>query len=155
MARVAQPRHDREQPIEGRLSVRHSHGCRWDREQDFARRYGDCDAIECSTLARTSGQVDRREIRRKFVRLSGGGRRIRTIGPGREKDSRGEGDPAPSLQWRGFSICGRPPPRKVIFSDLISSLADESGRIARKRMYLRRVVDREGEILDISAHTTA
>jgi len=70
---VAQPRHDREQPIEGRLSVRHSHGCRWDREQDFARRYGDCDAIECSTLARTSGQVDRREIRRKFVRLSGGG----------------------------------------------------------------------------------
>ena len=70
MARVAQPRHDREQPIEGRLSVRHSHGCPWDREQDFARRYGDCDAIECSTLARTSGQVDRGEIRRKFVRLS-------------------------------------------------------------------------------------
>jgi len=39
----------------------------------------------------------------------------------------------------------------VIFSDLISSLADESRRIARKRMYLR-AVDREGEILDISAH---
>ena len=77
---VAQPRQDREQPIEGRLSVRHSHGCRWDREQNFARRYGDCDAIECSTLARTSGQVDRREIRRKFVRLSGGGRRIQTSG---------------------------------------------------------------------------
>jgi len=63
------------------LSVRHSHGCRWDCEQNFARRYGDCDAIECSTLARTSGQVDRGEIRRKFVRLSAGGRRIRTIGP--------------------------------------------------------------------------
>ena len=40
----------------------------------------------------------------------------------------------------------------MIFSDLISSLADESRRIARKRMYLRRAVDREGEILDISAH---
>ena len=40
----------------------------------------------------------------------------------------------------------------MIFSDLISSLADESGRIASKRMYLRRAVDREGEILDISAH---
>jgi len=75
---VAQPRQDREQPIEGRLSVRHSHGCRWDREQNFARRYGDCDAIECSTLARTSGQVDRGEIRRKFVRLSAGGGWIRT-----------------------------------------------------------------------------
>jgi len=51
-----------------------------------------------------------------------------------------------------FPYVGRPPPRKVIFSDLISSLADESGRIARKRMYLRRAVDREGEILDLSAH---
>ena len=92
--------------------------------------------------------------RRNLARdgLSAGGRRIRTIGPARGKGGRGEGDPAHSLQWRGFSICGRPPPRKVIFSDLISSLADESGRIARKRMYLRRVVDREGEILDISAH---
>src|SRR6516164_2269541 len=87
MARVAQPRHDREQPIEGRLSVRHSHGCPWDREQDFARRYRDCDAIECSTLARTSGQVDRGEIRRKFVRLTAGGSRIRTPSPALRKPS--------------------------------------------------------------------
>ena len=49
-------------------------------KQDFARRYGDCDAIECSTLARTSGQVDRGEIRRKFVRLSAGASGLRTRG---------------------------------------------------------------------------